>query len=310
MHLLLVSLVAFGLIPTCVHAIPVEYISSGSSWRYTRKDIPSEQAAAVRLDDSHWLIGRSPFSSVQSGPFAMRTKWPADTTLWVRKHVNIKYPSELKAYIAADNDYECYWNGVLINRGDDKPSVKWRYVLTIPASAVRKGSNLIAIRLINRGDTTSFDMSLVKSTGNESEQGVIYNPDNRHYYRIVTTPHGLCWDDANTIALQMEYGNWQGHLATITSAKENAFLLQNLAGRNCPFWLGGFQPEGSEEPDGGWRWVTPEKWSYTNWAPYEPSNGDNRENMLELRPDGLWNDQYEHTNLRSGYIVEFEPKRD
>ncbi|MHB1461178.1 MAG: C-type lectin domain-containing protein [Armatimonadota bacterium] len=309
MRLFIASLIMFGLIPAGVHAKPVEYISSGSSWRYTRKDIPSEQAAAVKLNDSHWLIGHSPFSSVKSGPFAMRTNWPANTSIWVRKHVIIKYPSELKAYMAVDNGYEFYWNGVLINKGYDKPSAKWRYVFTIPAPAVRKGRNLIAIRLIDRGGTAAFDMKLVKSTGIVSEQGVIYNPDNQHYYRIVTTPHGLSWDDANTLALQTRYRNLQGHLATINTAKENAFLLQHLPGNACPFWLGGFQPDGSREPDGGWRWVTPEKWSYTNWAPREPSNGDNHENMLEFRPDGLWNDQYEGTNLQIGYIVEFEPGR-
>lgn len=308
MRLLLASLIVFGLIPAGADAKPVEYINSGSSWRYMRKDLPSEQAAAVELNDSHWLNGRSPFSSIKSGPFAMRTNWPVNRTFWVRKHVNIKYPSELKAYIAVNNGFEFYWNGVLINKGYDKPSAKWQYVFTIPAPAVRKSRNVIAIRLIDRGGTASFDMKLIKSTGIVTEQGVIYNPDNQHYYRIVTTPQGLCWDDANALALQTRHQSQQGHLATITSAKENAFLLQNLPDKSYSFWLGGFQPAGSEEPDGGWRWVTPDKWSYTNWAHREPSNEANRENMLELRPDGMWNDRYENkSNSQIGYIVEFEP---
>jgi len=70
-----------------------------------------------------------------------------------------------------------------------------------------------------------------------------------------------------------------GHLATITSEAENAFIY-GLASNNIALWhslpngcvlgpwLGGTQPTGSSEPGGGWRWVTGETWSYTNWVAY------------------------------------------
>lgn len=32
-----------------------------------------------------------------------------------------------------------------------------------------------------------------------------------------------------------------------------------------PF-LGGYQPAGSQEPDGGWQWLSGDDWGYVNWA--------------------------------------------
>ncbi|MBI1839570.1 MAG: hypothetical protein HYR88_01810 [Verrucomicrobia bacterium] len=61
-----------------------------------------------------------------------------------------------------------------------------------------------------------------------------------------------------------------GHLATIINDLEwqdvRSVLGAALEGKNL--WLGGTD-EGTE---GNWRWVTGEKWSFTNWRPGEPSN--------------------------------------
>ena len=60
-------------------------------------------------------------------------------------------------------------------------------------------------------------------------------------------------------------------MATITSEKENTFVTTQL-GNTLGAWLGGEQPAGSSEPDGGWKWITSEPWVYTNWAAGEPNN--------------------------------------
>ena len=61
-----------------------------------------------------------------------------------------------------------------------------------------------------------------------------------------------------------------GHLATIINDLEwqdvRSVLGAALEGKNL--WLGGTD-EGTE---GNWRWVTGEKWSFTNWRLGEPSN--------------------------------------
>ena len=61
-------------------------------------------------------------------------------------------------------------------------------------------------------------------------------------------------------------------------------------------WLGGFQPDGAPEPDGGWQWVTGEEWSYTNWGIGEPNDITGEQylhfdNLGELaEPSPRWND--------------------
>lgn len=72
-----------------------------------------------------------------------------------------------------------------------------------------------------------------------------------------------------------------GYLASINSAEENSFVFA-LVDDEKYFWsfeedgahygisigpfLGGYQPEGSVEPAGGWMWLDGTAFGYTNWA--------------------------------------------
>jgi len=104
-----------------------------------------------------------------------------------------------------------------------------------------------------------------------------------------------------------------GHLATVTSSAENAFLVSMGAGWG---WLGGM----SASFNNTWLWdVGPEAgrtfWvngavgqtGYSNWAPNEPNNL-NTENYLHMyMPNGLWNNaRVNHLDFVEGYYVEFE----
>jgi hypothetical protein len=94
----------------------------------------------------------------------------------------------------------------------------------------------------------------------------------------------------------------QAHLATISSAEENAFLAAFEAGSTS--WIGYYQEWYTWE----WRWVTGESKSFEQWAKDQPDDGGfwpPDEDCTELRPDGFWNDQ-ECDSDRS-YICEFEP---
>ncbi|WP_413282409.1 hypothetical protein [Vibrio sp. MA40-2] len=110
------------------------------------------------------------------------------------------------------------------------------------------------------------------------------NPDGvTHYYQIVYLPEGnLNWYQAAYLADDAE-----GYLASITSEEENTFIFE-LINNDKYFWrfptyvegkhkhnhheimigpyLGGYQPEGSTEPAGGWRWLSGETFAYNNWA--------------------------------------------
>jgi predicted outer membrane repeat protein len=103
---------------------------------------------------------------------------------------------------------------------------------------------------------------------------------NGHRYFLLETP--MTWNDANWLATRLG-----GHLATATSAAENAFI-QSIAGtRSC--WLGGLQDDYTEEPNVGWRWVTDETWDFTAWYPGEPNDANNGEDRL-MTFAGQWTD--------------------
>ena len=102
--------------------------------------------------------------------------------------------------------------------------------------------------------------------------------ENGHCYQAVLAP-GLSWDDAQAACVARG-----GHLVTITSEEENAFVF-SLVSDDSAFWyvdahnnglgpwLGGYQPDGSTEPDGGWRCVSDESFDYTNWVTGQPDVG-------------------------------------
>lgn len=141
--------------------------------------------------------------------------------------------------------------------------------------------------------------------------------DNGHYYEYTDVGGVLFWDDAKVAAEAKG-----GYLATVTSVEEDDWIWINIAqSQFLHAWLGGFQPSGSLEPDGGWSWVTGEPWVYTRW--YLPNNEPNNflgndpngESVLELgrfkdQPRD-WNDMDPHTinytnDFIPGYITEWD----
>jgi hypothetical protein len=128
---------------------------------------------------------------------------------------------------------------------------------------------------------------------------------NDHWYELILDSN-ISWTEANNMANAMS-----GHLATLTSDAENSFVFSELAIGDNLIWLGGFQPTGSTEPDGGWQWVTGETWDYTNWASGEPNNntwGADENSLVFWGSNGAWNDSPANwTNYSNGgYVVEYE----
>lgn len=149
--------------------------------------------------------------------------------------------------------------------------------------------------------------------------------DGRVYVAVLIWGH-MDWDDA--LALSNAAG---GHLVTLASPAENSFVF-NLISEDDRFWLqtnsgtrlsesvgphiGLFQPPGSREPAGGWRWVTDEPLNYTNWMPNNLDNYADREHRAtyynnepyragagKTPPSPQWNDI--DINVRS-IIIEIE----
>lgn len=112
---------------------------------------------------------------------------------------------------------------------------------------------------------------------------VVYDPvewkisegGNGHRYRAVFESNRMTWTDAKAMAESLG-----GHLATLTSAAEADFVFTKVARAEQWWidggpWLGGYQDTSApdySEPRGGWRWVTGEAWSFTNWGGGEPNN--------------------------------------
>lgn len=146
-------------------------------------------------------------------------------------------------------------------------------------------------------------------------QWTIGSGGNGHYYEAVLASG--TWETANAAAIAKG-----GYLASITSAAENNFAFSLVSG-NTAFWykdganntigpwLGGYQPTGSAEPLGGWRWTTVEAFSYSNWSPGEPNNNAGFEDRIHFFGAGYlniaqtWNDMPTSNADVRGYIIEY-----
>jgi len=135
------------------------------------------------------------------------------------------------------------------------------------------------------------------------------------YYKLFYSEEGISWDDAKNAAENQTYRGIPGHLATITSAEENNFIVESFQEVFTGWaWLGADQEPGNT-PDQGWRWITGEKWSYTNWRSSSTPEPNDHENKKEdalnifILPDesyshGKWND-LPREELLHWYIVEY-----
>src|SRR5690606_3267065 len=135
-----------------------------------------------------------------------------------------------------------------------------------------------------------------------------------HWYRVVAVPEGITWGAAHRRAA--EDG---GHLATLTSNAEHDFVagllgdpsvwsVESGTGRRHGPWLGGVQPSGSVEPDGGFRWVEPEPFTFTAWTEGQPDDEGGADRVCFGGDRGqavtTWADCPSGT-LLTGYVVEF-----
>ena len=167
--------------------------------------------------------------------------------------------------------------------------------------------------------TTLANLSLIIS-GPARAAGPVFDPANGHWYQSVNADGQIAWSTANADADALSFMGVNGHLATLTSADENAFVVTNLpdaVAQDFGYWIGAFQDFSSPdyaEPAGGFRWVTSEPFAFTNWHSGEPNNfwgSDPNENAVHLYFDGTWNDFPNagvdpDENTVQGYVVEYE----
>ena len=165
-------------------------------------------------------------------------------------------------------------------------------------------------------DKAGLDYALVATSGtvesmtSASFLAAFQWPGNGHLYIPVLATEGISWTDAN-IAAETLGAEW--HLATVTSAEENAFLFDLVdddpAFWNCCLsnnsagpWLGGLLV-GPTPND--YAWVTGESFVYTNWGPLEPFGNGDRIGFFGFRASmgPHWND-VPADRPEYGYILE------
>jgi hypothetical protein len=139
---------------------------------------------------------------------------------------------------------------------------------------------------------------------------------NDHTYIPVATRSPISWTAAQAAAVAAG-----GHLATITSAGENAFVFSLIddpaywivgggASHSNGPWLGGLQVSKANEPAGGWAWITGEAFVFTNWEPSQPDNGANTEDYLTFWSNvfptraSTWNDNSDNGGTVASYVIE------
>lgn len=95
-----------------------------------------------------------------------------------------------------------------------------------------------------------------------------------------------------------------GHLVTITSQEEQNIVNDIIS--NFPdnyTWVGATDVLS----EGEWRWITGEKFDYSNWGGNQPDNSGNNENYMHLYEEGSWNDIIESGgDFKFGFICEYE----
>lgn len=171
-----------------------------------------------------------------------------------------------------------------------------------------------------------------------------------HYYEVVYNKNGnLNWYQAAKLA--EEAG---GYLASVTSQGENDFLYNLISDPKYYYqfpkyvegksranhyevmigpMLGGYQPADAEEPLGDWRWLSGEKWAYSNWVknlddgvfdkdprpntqPNDSNGGQDVMGFGELNlPVSTWGDYTDSAGTygfrspkRMGFIIEYNPQ--
>lgn len=149
--------------------------------------------------------------------------------------------------------------------------------------------------------------------------GPVQGP-NGNYYQVISA-FGITWEDAKAAAEAMTHDCANGHLATITSFEEDAFI--NSLRRSCSLqqlWIGGSQPADELDPTANWTWVNGEGPisgvnggpTYSNWLVSEPNDysGPASEQHLTVGLFGQfgWNDDNSPSPGGGiwGFVVEFE----
>jgi hypothetical protein len=165
--LVAVGLVA-GLFPAAASSAPASSQTTvvpfgASGYRYTvvaNGGLTTFQSPAYEA--SSFGLGTAPFGSPGFCPLAstFQTFWPTETELLVRRVVNLPAgASGVNVGLAIDNDVFVYWNGDLVGSQEHEGcATQDSLIVSVPDALVQTGSNLLAVRGVDRGFQSFLDI--------------------------------------------------------------------------------------------------------------------------------------------------------
>jgi len=124
-----------------------------------------------------------------------------------------------------------------------------------------------------KGIILIFIAVLMTSTTSYADHTKILNTQNGHIYQLIQNPK--TWTEARSHCESLG-----GYLVTVTSREEKNFIFnQILKYSDHDVWAGATD----KDFEADWKWITGEKFEYTNWNKGEPNNENGIEDYLELR---------------------------
>ena len=123
------------------------------------------------FDDSAFPVGDAGFGSREgycelNNPGDVRTEWPVETDLLVRKTFELPVgTTDVVVYVAVDNDVQVFINGYDISDGlqthEECPSLD-SFTFAVPDSLLQVGTNLLAVRARDRGGLAYLDLEVTR----------------------------------------------------------------------------------------------------------------------------------------------------
>ena len=139
-------------------------------WKYKQVALDDPEGTVFMdpsFDDSSWYVGQAGFGNGGgSGPncptdATVHTLWALQTEMLLRRTFQADQSMLLTVFLGIDNDARVYVNGTLVlDVVDDQCAVIDDHRVTIPPEVVANGSNLLAIRAIDRGVENFVDARL------------------------------------------------------------------------------------------------------------------------------------------------------
>lgn len=147
-----------------------ELSDTAGGWRYLNVPIGDlADYSSPTFDDSSWAVGQFPFASLNnhiytapSGfPAEYNTFWPLNTTMWVRKVVNLPPVTYLQMQILIDNFVTLWVNGHLVLGPDaghsGEPNLALNFFdFLIPPDVLVPGNNVFVMKARDPGGLYNY----------------------------------------------------------------------------------------------------------------------------------------------------------